>query len=75
MQTKRRVLRYEGIGAERGNTVPAEEAEEYAMSACGLEIRQNRSLTREAVESLVEWFFSGCWVPVYEDEDDEYEEF
>ena len=67
----RKVLRYEGVGVEQGNSIPAEDAVEYALSECGLEIRLRKPLTREAVEYIVDWFFSGCWVPVYEGDDNE----
>ncbi len=71
MVNKRTVLRYEGFGVEQGNIIPAEEAEEYALSECGLEVRMRKPMTREAVEWIVDWFFSGSWVPVYEGDENE----
>ena len=46
----RKVLRYEGVGVEQGNSIPAEDAVEYALSECGLEVRFRRPMR------------SHCWV-------------
>lgn len=49
---------YIGIGPERGEVVPEEEAYEYAMERCfGTEEEKE-----EFKKMLVEWFYSGNWI-------------
>lgn len=59
---------YKGIGIEAGRFVAAEDAEEHVLRECGLTAASERTyLTDEAKRALVEWYFSGEWVEVYED--------
>lgn len=54
---------YKGIGPERGQRVPAENALPYAMERCGIQFTSKPGDTSEEFkEMLVEWFFSGNWI-------------
>lgn len=54
---------YMGVGPEQGVYVKADEAYSYALDRC-----LNGSEKEEFKEMLVEWFYSGNWVP--EEEED-----
>ena len=59
---------YEGIGPEKGKFVRTEDALIYATERCGIrKIDVTAPDAAEFMEMLVEWFFSGNWVKVYED--------
>lgn len=55
---------YRGIGPEEGEVVPEEEAYDYALDRC-----LNGHERKEFKEMLVEWYFSGNWISVGEDEE------
>lgn len=49
-----------------GLFVPLDMAEEYALRMCGLcACDQDAPDHEEALQAIVEWYFSGPWVPVY----------
>lgn len=63
------MLVYKGVfGPESGKQVPADEALEYAMKECGIQVAPGAELSPEFAEMLEEWFFSGNWLPEEEDE-------
>ena len=55
------MLAYKGIGLERGKIVPAEDALEYAMIQCGIQVTPGMELDENFAKFLEEWFFSGDW--------------
>ena len=58
---------YKGIGPEAGQFIAAEDAYEHVLQACGLSLSDaSAPLAQEAKQALVEWYFSGNWVEVYE---------
>ena len=58
---------YKGIGPESGQFIAAEDAYEHVLQACGLSLSDSSApLAQEAEQTLVEWYFSGNWVEVYE---------
>ena len=62
---------YEGFGPEKGKFVCAENALCYASEQCGITLTNPDAPDAENFkEMLVEWFFSGNWVAVYEEDDD-----
>lgn len=63
---------YEGFGPEKGKIVRAEDALAYATERCGIRsIDTTAPDAAEFMEMLVEWFYSGNWVTVCEEDDDE----
>ena len=51
-----------------GDFVPVDEALDYVLAKCGLAIIDpDAPDAEEAKEMLVEWFFSGNWVDVYDE--------
>ena len=61
---------YKGIGPESGRYVSAEDAPAYAMERCGIRLSGLPGDTQEEfILMLEEWFFSGDWVSVDEDEE------
>ena len=60
---------YEGIGSEAGKFVRAEDAFIYATERCGIrKIDVTAPDAEEFMEMLVEWFYSGNWIGVKDDE-------
>lgn len=60
---------YKGIGPEAGNFVSAEDAFDYAAEECGIKVVDLLApLSDEFHKMLVEWYFSGNWVDVSENE-------
>ena len=51
---------YKGLGPNSGILVPDDEARGYALSQLGL--AENTGTDQDAVDELVEWFFSGNWL-------------
>jgi hypothetical protein len=52
-----------------GLFVPWYMAEEYALRQCGLEISNTDAPDhKEALKTLVEWYFSGPWIPIMREE-------
>ena len=59
---------YKGIGTEKGKYVSVEDAKEHVLKECGLHVLESTYLSEEAMDALVEWYFSGEWLEVREDE-------
>lgn len=57
---KNQVAGYEGIGIEHGNFVPAESAYQYAL--------ERMQADEEVKQEFVDWFYSGNWCEVTEEE-------
>lgn len=52
-----------------GDFVPKDEALDYVLAKCGLAIIDTDAPdAEECREALVEWYFSGNWVEVWDDE-------
>ena len=65
---------YEGFATEKGKFVRAEDALAYAAERCGIRsIDTTAPDADEFKEMLVDWFFSGNWLKVNDDEE-EYDE-
>lgn len=63
---------YEGFATEKGKFVRTEDALAYATERCGIRsIDTTAPDAAEFMEMLVEWFYSGNWVRVYEEDDDD----
>jgi hypothetical protein len=66
------VTGYEGIGPEKGKYVSSESALAYAMERCGIKFSELPGDSRKEFRcALVEWFYSGNWIPVEQDEKQE----
>lgn len=59
---------YKGIGTESGKFVAAEDAREHVLKECGLAVAESTYLSEEALDALVEWYFSGEWIEVRADD-------
>ena len=59
---------YKGIGSESGKFVAAEDVREHVLKECGLHVLESTYLSEEALDALVEWYFSGEWLEVIADE-------
>ena len=56
---------YAGIGPNTGKAVDEDEARDYAMSHCGIEMQDpNAPDADEFAKMFVEWYFSGNWMEV-----------
>lgn len=51
--------RYVGIGTEKGNIVPEEDAYDYALDRC---LHGSEEDQEDFKEMLVEWFYSGNFI-------------
>lgn len=59
------MIKYVGIGPERGKEVPADEALNYALNQCGVVMVDDEAPEhQEFCKALVEWYFSGNWKKV-----------
>lgn len=59
---------YEGITLNKGKFVDAEDAFSYVCKQVGIAAFYNTAPeAAEFREMLIEWYFSGNWVEVYED--------
>lgn len=61
------LIGYSGIGAERGKYVEVKDAREHVLNECGLAMQESTYLSEEALDALVEWYFSGEWLEVRKD--------
>jgi hypothetical protein len=64
---KQNIVAYKGIGPEKGKTVSAGDALPYAMLRCGITFDSSKSTgdcRQEFMKTLVDWFYSGNWLPV-----------
>mgnify|MGYP000870726140 CR=1 FL=1 len=62
---------YKGIGPEQGKYIKAENALAYAMERCGIQLSAapgNPADEDEFLQMFLEWFYSGNWIPVENDE-------
>jgi hypothetical protein len=61
---------YRGILRRAGQRVSEEEAFTYVLNACGLALAphfdERLKDHRECRQALVEWFFSGSWMPAHD---------
>lgn len=62
-----KIVEYRGIGPETGTVIAAADAFRYALNRCLNGISDERS---EFKEMLVEWYFSGNYVAITEEEID-----
>ena len=63
---------WKGIGPNRGKFVEADDGLAYVMEQCGIvEFNKDAPDADMFIEDFEEWYFSGNWIEVYE-EDDEY---
>jgi hypothetical protein len=61
---------YRGIGPESGRYISPDNALPYAMKRCGICFSSLPGDFREEfTAALVEWFYSGDWLPVDTDEE------
>jgi hypothetical protein len=59
---------YKGITLEKGKFVAAEDAFDYVCKQVGIAAFYNSAPeAAEFKEMLIEWYFSGNWIEVYED--------
>ena len=68
------ITAYKGIGPERGRTVPVSDALSYAMERCGVRPSAAPADPRDRDEfnlMLVDWFYSGNWIPVEQGDEQE----
>lgn len=58
------VMGFVGIGPEQGHFVDADKAYDYALERClhGTKEEQEE-FKKEFKDMLVEWFYSGNWLP------------
>lgn len=65
---KAKLLGWRGIGPNAGEYVAAEDGFVYACQQVGIEEFDRTALEAEEFkEMLIEWFFSGNWIEVYEE--------
>lgn len=63
---------WEGFGPNSGKFVSAEDGYEFVAQAVGiLELDHDAPEAREFKEMLVEWYFSGNWIEVKENIEEE----
>lgn len=56
---------WRGIGPEAGKFVPADDGFRHAAQECGILVFEHTApLADEFKEMLVEWYFSGNWIEV-----------
>ena len=68
------IIGYRGLGPEKGQYVPMEDALKYAMSRCGISFSGEQADTKEDFKKdFVEWFYSGNWTGLHKDEVETYE--
>ena len=61
---------WRGIGPEAGKFVPAADGFRHAAQECGITMVDPAApLADEFKEMLVEWYFSGNWIEVDENEE------
>jgi hypothetical protein len=66
------IIGYRGVGPEREKYIEAEDALAYAMERCGIRFSGERADTKEDFKKdFVEWFYSGNWIPVEQNDERE----
>ena len=62
---------WKGICSNQGKFVPAEDGLEYVFDQVGImAFNHDAPNATEFAESTVEWYFSGNWIEVYEEDED-----
>lgn len=62
---------WEGIGANSGKFVPVEDGFSYVAQAVGIvELDPDAPEAGEFKDELVEWYFSGNWIEIEENEEE-----
>lgn len=62
---------WKGICSNAGKFVPAEDGLAYVFNQVGiLAFNNDAPGAAEFAESTVEWYFSGNWIEVYEEDED-----
>ncbi len=70
------IVAYRGVGPERGKYIEAEDALDYAMERCGIRPSAAPADMQDRDEfnrMLVEWYFSGNWLPMEQEDGQEVE--
>lgn len=68
---KGRFVGWKGICSNAGKFVPADDGFEYVCEQVGImAFNHDAPGATEFAESTVEWYFSGNWIEVYEEDDD-----
>lgn len=62
------MIKYIGICENEGKEVEEQDAIWYALHHCGIRVIQLTEETKEFLEMLPTWYFSGGWRKVREDE-------
>ena len=66
---KGRFVGWKGICSNAGKFVPADEGFTYICEQVGIEVFNHSAPEATMfVESTVEWYFSGNWIEVYEED-------
>ncbi len=59
---------WKGIGPERGKFIPAEDGLDHILTEFGITgLDESVPLYGELKELLIDWYYSGNWIEVYED--------
>lgn len=67
--SKGKLKGWRGIGPNAGEFVAAEDGFGYVCQQAGIEVFDETAPdAKELKETIVEWFFSGNWLEVYEEE-------
>lgn len=67
---KRKLIGWKGICSNEGKFVPADEEFTYICEQVGImAFDYDAPEAEEFVASTVEWYFSGNWIEVYEEDD------
>lgn len=64
---KGELIGWKGIFRNAGKFVPADEGLEYVLNQLGVQQINPNAPEADALSELVDWYFSGNWVEVYED--------
>ena len=68
--SKGKLKGWEGICSNAGKFVPVEEGLAYVFNQIGIEKVNPNAPEANALRELVEWYFSGNWIEVYEEDED-----
>lgn len=69
---KGKLIGYKGVTLNKGKFVEAEDAFTYVCKQVGIAAFDcNAPEAAEFKEMLVEWYFSGNWLEVYEEDDED----
>lgn len=62
---------WKGICSNAGKFVHADEGMKYVFGRVGIMLVNPNAPEADALLELVDWYFSGNWIEVYEEDDDE----